>query len=192
MKHNAIQHLIVSNRISHKKQNIAEILKDYFLTTADSINNQVINDNIDDNTPNIDNENIMSHLSQAYSKNYLPVYSKPSATQEIENIIHSLKTMNSCRYGEISTEILELSLPFISSAMNFECNRILFTGKFPDSLKYYTVKPLHKKGNKQEISNYTLISLSTFYSIIGEKVIHTRLMSHLTKYIIFEFRTIWC
>lgn len=121
MKHNAIQHLIASNKISHKKQNIAEILKDHFLTTADSITKQVINDNIDDNTPNIDNENIMSHLSQAYSKNYLYVYSKPSATQEIENIIHSLKTMDSCRYDEISNQILELSLSFISSAMNFEC-----------------------------------------------------------------------
>lgn len=40
MKHDAIQHLIASNRISHKKQNIAEILNDHFLTTADSINNR--------------------------------------------------------------------------------------------------------------------------------------------------------
>jgi hypothetical protein len=128
----------------------------------------------------------MSHLSQAYSNNYLHVHSKPSTTQEIENKIHSLKTMDSCRYDEISTQILKLSLPFISSAMNFECNRILSTGKFPDSLKYYTVKALHKKCNKQEISNNTLISLSTSFSKIGEKVMHTRLMSHLTKYIILS------
>jgi hypothetical protein len=114
------------------------------------------------------------------------VYSKPPTTQEIENIIHSLKAMDSCGYDEISTQILKLSLPFISSAMNFECNRILSTDKFPYSLKYYTVKPLHKKGNKQEISNYTPISLSTSLSKIGEKVMYTRLRSHLTKYIILS------
>lgn len=93
--------------------------------------------------------------------------------------------MDSCGYDEISTQILKLSLLFISSAMNFECNRILSTGKFPDSLKHYTVKPLHKKGNKQEISNYTLIKLSTSFSKIGENIMHTR-MSHLTKYIILS------
>ena len=40
MKHDAIQHLIAGNRISHRKQNTAEILNDHFLTTADSINNR--------------------------------------------------------------------------------------------------------------------------------------------------------
>jgi ribose 1,5-bisphosphokinase PhnN len=40
MKHDAIQHLIASNRINHKEQNIAEILNDHFLTTAESITNR--------------------------------------------------------------------------------------------------------------------------------------------------------
>jgi len=40
MKHDAIQHLIASNKISHKKQNIAENLNDHFLTIADSITNR--------------------------------------------------------------------------------------------------------------------------------------------------------
>jgi hypothetical protein len=90
------------------------------------------------------------------------VCSKPSTPQDIDNIIHSLKTMDSCEYDEISTQILKLSLSFY--AMNFECNGILSTGKFPYGLKYYTVKPLHKKGNIQEISNYTPNSLSTSLS----------------------------
>jgi hypothetical protein len=84
-------------------------------------------------------------LSQAYTKNYLHVYCKPYTTQEMESIIHSLKTEDSCGCDAISTQILKLNSPFISSAMSFECNRILSTRKFPDGLKYYTVKPLHKR-----------------------------------------------
>jgi hypothetical protein len=47
--------------------------------------------------------------------------------------------------------------------MNFVCNRIISTGKFPDRLKYSTVKSSHKTGTKQEISNYTSISLLTSF-----------------------------
>jgi hypothetical protein len=73
IKHGAIQHLIASNSISHKKQNIAEMLTDHFWI-ADTINNKVNNANIENNSPNTDNNNFMSLLSQAYSKNYPPIY----------------------------------------------------------------------------------------------------------------------
>jgi hypothetical protein len=54
------------------------------------------------------NDIFMSLVSQAYSKNYLFVYSKSSTAQEIENIIHSLKAKDSCGYDEISTQIMKL------------------------------------------------------------------------------------
>jgi hypothetical protein len=48
---------------------------------------------------------------------------------------------------------MKLRSPFISTPMNFVHNRSLFSSGFPDRLKYSTVKPLYKKGNKQEMSN---------------------------------------
>jgi len=45
------------------------------------------------------------------------------------------------------------------------------TGVFPDRLKYAVVKPIFKRGNKQEISNYRPISLLTSFSKIIEKLI---------------------
>jgi hypothetical protein len=39
IRHDAIQHLTASNKISHKKQNIAEILNDNFLKIAYIITN---------------------------------------------------------------------------------------------------------------------------------------------------------
>jgi hypothetical protein len=78
-------------------------------------------------------------------------------------------------------QIMKRLSPFISTPLNFVYNRILCTGKFPDRLKYFIVKPLHKKCNKQ-MSNYRLTSLLKSLSEIGEKIMQTRLMSHLTKY----------
>jgi hypothetical protein len=61
----------------------------------------------------------MSVVSQACSKYYLPVYSKPSTAQEIENIIHSLEAKDSCGYDEISMQIMKLSPLFISTPLTF-------------------------------------------------------------------------
>jgi len=54
------------------------------------------------------------------------------------------------------------------SPLTYICNAVLSTGVFPDRLKYAIVKPIFKKGNKQEISNYRPISLLTSFSKIIE------------------------
>ena len=118
--------------------------------------------------------------------NYPSMYCKPTTTKEIENIIKSLKAQNSHGYDGISTKILQLSSPFISSPLNFINNKILSTGIFPDRLKYSIIKPLFNKGNKHDVSNYRPISLLTSFSKIFKKVMQNRLMEHVTKYIILS------
>jgi hypothetical protein len=69
----------------------------------------------------------------------------------------------------------------ILSPLTYIFNKILQTGIFPDRLKFYEVKPLYKKGNKSELSNYRPISLlPTFYKIT-EKIIYKRLYLHLNN-----------
>jgi len=65
------------------------------------------------------------------------------------------------------------------SPLTYICNAVLSTGVFPDRLKYAVVKPIFKKGNKQEISNYRQISLLTSFSKIIEKLIYARLHAHI-------------
>jgi hypothetical protein len=55
-------------------------------------------------------------------------------------------------------------------------------GIFPDRLKFATVRPLFKKGDKRDISNYRPISLLPVFSKILERVMHTRLLEHLYAY----------
>ena len=52
------------------------------------------------------------------------------------------------------------------------------TGIFPTRLKFAEIKPLHKKGEKSNISNYIPISLLTSFSKIFEKIMFTRLTHH--------------
>ena len=122
-------------------------------------------------------------MEQAFNKPYPSMECKCTTTKEIEQIIKSLKTKNSYGYDEISTKILKISCSFISSPLNYICNKILFWGKFPARLKYAVIKPLHKNGDKCEMSNYRPVSLLTSFLKIFEMVMKTRILKHLTKYI---------
>ena len=80
------------------------------------------------------------------------------------------------------------------SPLNYVHNRTLFIGVFPDRLKYAIVRPLFKKGNKNDISNYRPISILTSFLKIFEKVMQTRVLNHLTDHNIlsneqYGFRT---
>jgi hypothetical protein len=71
---------------------------------------------------------------------------------------------------------------------------VFSTGIFPDRLKYAATKPVFKKGNKQDISNYRPISLLIAFSKIIEKIIYARLHAHtVTNNILvqeqYEFQT---
>lgn len=102
----------------------------------------------------------------------------PTSTKDIDQIIKSLKSKNSYGYNEISTKLLEISSLFISSSLNYICNKTLSTGTFHDQLNFSVIKPLYKKCNKNNVSNYWPTSLSTSFSKAFEKVTQSKLLKH--------------
>ena len=72
-------------------------------------------------------------------------------SKETENVVKSLKPKGSHGYGAIPTKILKLSVPYILSPLTYVCNLMISTGTFPHLTE---IKPLHKKGEKSNISNY--------------------------------------
>jgi hypothetical protein len=68
---------------------------------------------------------------------------------------------------------------FISEPISYLCNRAIHEGKFPERLKYATIVPIYKKGDKSLESNYRPISILISISKIFEKVMHIRLLKHL-------------
>jgi hypothetical protein len=89
-------------------------------------------------------------MSQIYKSTYSKTKRKPTTTFEIEKIIKSLKSMDSHGYNEISNKLLKTSSPFITSSLNYICNKVLIKGTFPDRLKFSVIKPLYKTANKKK------------------------------------------
>jgi hypothetical protein len=130
---------------------------------------------------NLKRDNPMNYLLEYYKEPFDKIKWQYVSTHEIRNIIKSLKTKNTYGYDEISNRIIKLSAPYITSTLTYICNAVLSTGVFPDRLKYAIVKPIYKKGGKQDISNYRPISLLTSISKVFEKIIYDRLYAHLER-----------
>jgi hypothetical protein len=107
---------------------------------------------------------------------------KCTTTHEINKIIMTLNTKNSCGYDEISSKILKASAPFIVIPLTFIFNKIISTGVFPERLKLSEVIPLFKKGSKTDFLNYSPVLLLSVFSKIIEKVIHMRLYNYLLEH----------
>ena len=96
-----------------------------------------------------------------FHKPFPSIKFKNTSTKEIETIINSLKIKESSGYDEISTKILKISAPFISSPLSCICNKSMLSGTFSTRIKYAIVKPLLNNAGKENIANYRLISLLT-------------------------------
>jgi hypothetical protein len=61
--------------------------------------------------------------------------------------------------------------------LTFIFNESINKGVFPDLLKIAKMRPVCKKGNRQEISNYRPISVISIFSQIFEKIVYKGMVS---------------
>ena len=150
---------------------------------------------VSSNKQNHDTHNNPSYylLNQPY-RDFPNIKFRSTSPKEIENIIRSLKAKGSHNYDEITTKILKISAPFISTPLNYIFNKSVISGIFPTRLKYATIKPIFKNRYKKNVANYRPIFILPSFSKILEKIMYIRLMNHLeTNNILateqFGFRT---
>jgi len=103
------------------------------------------------------------------------------STHEITTIIKSLKAKNSYGYDEVTTKLLKISAKYICSPLTHICNKAISSGTFPERLKYSVTKPLYKKGDKTDPSNYRPISILTSFSKVLEKALYNRLVEYINN-----------
>ena len=129
----------------------------------------MINKNINTNhcltKTSVNDQNKLScSLRQVFQNLFPSIKCNCTTTKEIENITISFESSTYFGYDEVPIKILKLCSHFISSPINYICNRNLFTGVFPNRLKYAIIRPLFKKGNKNDLFSYKPVSVLTLFS----------------------------
>lgn len=128
---------------------------------------------------------------QMKSKNKLPITTKMKrkippltlkqiSTQEVTKIINSIKNNKAPGFDKITTTIIKENQEILSPIITTLINNVINDGEYPKYLKKTIIKPIHKKGSKQNIENYRPISLLSTLNKILEKCLHTQLTEHFT------------
>jgi hypothetical protein len=126
-----------------------------------------------------DNKNSMYYLSKISHNSFPNIKFNNTSTKEIERIIKSIRVKNSHAYDGITTKMLKASAPYISSPLNYICNKSIWSGTFPTHLKYSNVKPLFKKADRENMDDDRPISLLTSFPKVFEKILYERLLQHI-------------
>ena len=108
---------------------------------------------------------------------------EPPTVNEIIACIGSLNANKAVGYDNIPAYFLKVAAPIIAPYLCFLIDYALLNGIFPDNYKIAKVLPIHKKGKKDNPSNFRPISILTCISTVIEKMIYRpkRVFSSLSK-----------
>ena len=105
---------------------------------------------------------------------------QPTHREELQKIIENMKNVGH-GIDKINAKIFKSSCKTILKQLTHLINLCLAQGKFPNKLKIAVVKPVYKTGDKSLVTNYRPISILPYISKVLEKVIHIRIMEHISQ-----------
>jgi hypothetical protein len=106
----------------------------------------------------------------------------PVTEMEMERVIASLNKDISAGCDEIPMLLIKQCMGYIIKPLVRICSVSFKYGIFPDQMKIAKIKPLFKKGDKQNMLNYRPISVLSVFSKILEKLMYNRLLSFLKQH----------
>ena len=110
------------------------------------------------------------------SREYPPIFLKPTDIRELENICSLFSPWKAPGYDNISMRVIKHSFHLISAPLVNIINLSLSKGIFPDKLKIGKVIPIYKTDDPSLFVNYRPISLLPNFSKFFEKVMYNRLV----------------
>lgn len=168
--------ITVNNMIINDKRAIAEMFNNKFSSTAKSNTSAlatVFNSSYDG--PKVD-ESMYFHVVTG---------------DEISFAIDKLDSNKATGSDGIPCRVIKELKNLLVDPLTLLINKIIMEGNYPDSLKFATIKPLHKKGDKNDISNYRPIALLPIINKIFERIISNRIQSFLESKNINDKEQYW-
>ena len=125
-----------------------------------------------------DNGSVLPTLRKRTDKNLVNI---DITELQIVNIIMKLNPNKSHGYEGISIAMLQLCSHEIANPLKIIFQHSLSAGCFPDNCKLANVQPIHKKGSRQQKTNYRPISLLPICGKILEKIVFDSVYHFLNR-----------
>lgn len=161
--------LTEQNKIIDNPLSIANIFNDFFLNVANS----------DPSLPAPKGKPVIEPSENS-------MYLKPVTIPEVIKIIRELKNKKSFGHDELPPILIKKSVETLAPILSFLINQSFADGTVPDLLKLSIIKPIYKKGNKSNCTNYRPIALLPTFAKIFETAMANRLYSFCEQFNIFS------
>ena len=158
----------------------AEIFKDFFSNLASDLVKKL---------------NPSPHRLDSMRKYYQHLLTEPFSLlpASTDNVLKLLKEINPSKatsLDNIAGKFLKDGASALAEPVTELCNLSILQSKFPDGCKQAKLKPLFKKGSKDDPKNYRPISLLPQLSKIIEKTIHNQVQKYLDeKKILYRYQS---
>jgi exonuclease III len=163
----------------------ANVFNDHFCSVFQSLRvNHHLQQNDVDESSNQSFSNITTNLQDQSPQFIIP----PVSLSFVESQLKSLDTGKSTGSDGISARFLKLSATIIAPILTNIYNCSIKTGLFPQTFKKAKVKPIHKKGSKNDKTNYRPISILPIISLILERHVSINLKQYFEMNKLFYSR----
>ena len=98
---------------------------------------------------------------------------------KFEEAFKSLKRNKTAGFDDFSSNIIIDAYDSLKSTLFHVFKVSIEQGIFPDSLKIAKVTPIFKSGDKDNVSNYSPVSILHVFSKVLERIMYNRVYNHL-------------
>ena len=106
------------------------------------------------------------------------------------NLIRKLEINKSTGLDCIPARFIKDGAPILKGPITHIINKSIYTNEVLQGFKEARVKPLYKKNNRQEVSNYRPVSILNIISKVLERTVYDQLSNYLkANNIIYEFQS---
>ena len=158
--------LTICNREISNTQEITEIFNTHFSSIAHNLLNNISHTSL----------NAIELVPPSPQSFFL----SPVRFSECEKIIDSLKNSKTST-DELPVKIFQSNSHLISPTISKLINRCFSSTTFPSCLKIAIIRPIFKRGNPNNVSNYRPISILPYIAKIIEKCIYNRILYFFTS-----------
>jgi hypothetical protein len=164
-----IDEIKTPNEVLRSPKAIGDYMNQFFVTVANGLSGKK------------DLKSASNHLSG----NNLPISEtfvlQPINRRGIIRIIKSLKSSRATGWDGLSNDLLKLIGELVAEPLVFMINLSFRTGIFPFKMKHALVKPVFKKGDRDDVNNYRPITLLPVISKIVEKVVESQFKEFIER-----------
>jgi hypothetical protein len=158
--------LKVGNKTISNPAEITDKLNSHFINTV----KEMIKHN---------NNGSVYDLELTHCPNSIFIY--PVTEEEVISFTKSLKGKSTLGVDDIPENLVKQCIRLIKGPLSHIYNLSLNSGVFPDLWKTTKVKPLHKKGDKNDMHNFRPISIIPVFAKLLERLMYNRMTSFLCE-----------